>query len=238
MDFHTLRGRGKGRVSYPVRRSSHVFNVYEVSGPHEVSQPIEPVSPNDFVARLFVERVVDSKQSIEMDDVIEIGKNQGFIAQFGLELAQELPTQFEGRKVEAPSEWGMMVLIYPRNGDSKSKSALRGCVQPLDRPGQKRSWMLVNAGESSFWSADGRNALKVPTQPDSLESMASWKAGKSNWYWSYMCVDKDQEGEFVYEIHLLPTARWISPVRLEYGTPVVLKRGLLKVVEEKLDASF
>ncbi len=41
LDFPMLRGRGKGRVSYPARRSKHVCEVQEVSGPHEVCHPLE-----------------------------------------------------------------------------------------------------------------------------------------------------------------------------------------------------
>ena len=45
LDFPTIRGRGKGRVSYPVRRSKHVCEVHEVSRPQEVSRPKKSVTP-------------------------------------------------------------------------------------------------------------------------------------------------------------------------------------------------
>ena len=49
------------------------------------------------------------------------------------------------------------------------------------------------------------------------------------WYWTFICADKNQVGEFVVEVLLFPTGRWESAVRLEYGEPVVLKRFVLKV---------
>ncbi len=192
-------------------------------------RPVDPVPPNDFVATFHADRVLDSKKSVPIPDVVEIPINEGFIAQFGIEPAKQSPTEYEGRKVEGASDWSMMVIIYPRNGEANDDSTLRGGVNAINRPGLKRSWMLVNEGVSPFWSAGGHGKQPVPKTPVRKESLGLWKAGGENWYWSFICLEKDQVGEFIFEVHLLPTARWISPVRFEYGPPVVLKRGLLRV---------
>lgn len=203
----------------------------------EAIKPIEPAPPNVFVSRLLCDRVSDSGTASAMGDVIEIEQNTGFIVQLGLELNPQRPMEFETRKVVNPLEWPMMVVIYPRNSDDTDPQKLEAAVKPLDLPGYRRSWMLPNSGECSYWYWGGRSTRTFPRQPVSPTSLADWKSKKSQWYCTYMCVDKDQTGDFVYEIRLLPTAFWISQVRFEYGPPVVLKRGLLRVVPTPEKAS-
>ncbi len=199
-------------------------------------KPIEPASPNDFVSQFLCDRLSDSDDASAMSDVIEIRQNTGFIVQFGLEPNPQRPTEFEHRKVAPPPEWPLMVVIYNRNSDDTDSKTLKGCVQPLDRRDrmdrsiEKRSWHLLNSFESAFWGAGARNTRTIPRQPVSPTAIADWKSGKTQWYWSYMCVDKDQSGDFVFEIRLFPTAFWISPARYEMGPHVVLKRGLLRVL--------
>lgn len=203
-----------------------------------VPKPIEPAPPNDFVTRLICDRLSESNTVSEMSDVIEIAQNTGFVVQLGLELNPQRPTEFEGRQVAPATELPMMVVIYPRGSDDTDPKTLKGGVRPLFQPGGKRTWFLINDRECGYWSWAGRRTRIIPRQPVSPTSLAGWKSGKSQWYWSYMCVDKDQTGDFVFEIRLLPTASHISPVRRELGPPVVLKRGLLRVVPaaEKIDS--
>ena len=161
----------------------------------------------------------------------------------GLELSATLPTEWEGQTVVPSAEWALMVVIYPRESDDTDARTLKGRVNPLDQLNrlqqsiQKRQWFLPNSGESSFWYYGGRSSKKPPRKPVSPTAQADWKSGKSQWYWSYMCVGKDQIGEFVFEIRLFPTAHHISPIRRELGPPIVLKRGLLRVVAASEKAS-
>jgi hypothetical protein len=54
-------------------------------------------------------------------------------------------------------------------------------------------------------------------------------------FWTFVTPPPDQDdllGEYVYEVRLYPTARWVSDVRQEFGDPIVLRRGTLIVVED------
>ena len=199
-------------------------------------QPIEPAPPNDLVTRLICDRLSDKNEVSAMGDTIEIKQNTGFVVQLGLVPNPQRPTEYEKRKVAPDNQWPLMVVIYPRESDDTDPKTLKGNVRSLDRLNgflnsiEKRPQFLLYSGESKFWSAGGRNKLKIPRQPVSPTHIADWKSGKTRWYWTYMCVDKDQTGEFVYEIRMLPTAFWISPVRADEGPWLLLKRGLLRVL--------
>ena len=206
-------------------------------------KPIEPAPPNDFVARLICDQLSDSNTATPLGDVVEIEQNTGFFFQMGLEPHTVHPSAWEASAVVPTLEWALMVVIYPRQSDDTDAQTLKGRVNPLDQlnrlqqSNEKRRWFLPNSGESSFWFYGGRASKTTPRKPVGPTALADWKSGKSEWYWSYMCVNKDQLGEFIYEIRLFPTAHHISPVRRELGPPVLLKRGLLRVVAAPEKAS-
>ncbi len=206
-------------------------------------KPIEPAPSNNFVGKLLVDRVSDAGEASPLGDVVEIEQNTGFFFQIGLEPLTTHPPAWESSQVVPTSEWALMVVIYPRESDDTDARTLKGRVNPLEqlnrllKPIEPRRWFLPNSGESSFWFYGGRASKTPPRKPVGSTALADWKSGKSEWYWSYMCVDKDQTGEFIYEIRLFPTAHHISPVRRELGPPIVLKRGLLRVVAASEKAS-
>jgi hypothetical protein len=45
--------------------------------------------------------------------------------------------------------------------------------------------------------------------------------------WTFLATkEKDEAGEYSYELLLYPSARWVSSVRTDIGEPIVVKRGL------------
>jgi hypothetical protein len=56
-------------------------------------------------------------------------------------------------------------------------------------------------------------------------------------YWTFLVAtdDKAPAGEYVYEVRLYPSARWVSRYRSDRGEPLVLKRGLLIATDKEED---
>ncbi len=189
--------------------------------------------PNDFVNSIVVERVLADDAVSVLAEVTEIPVNTGFVVQFELLAAAALPSELESRTVLHPDKWPADVVFFPRGGISADVTDLKGSCPIFSRssgPPKSHSDIMINSFYSSFWSYCGFQETVALKQPASVASRLRWKKNKAPWFWTYFCVGQDQVGEFVYEIRIYPTAAWKSTVRFELGEPVVLHRGLLRVV--------
>ncbi|MGH7199580.1 MAG: hypothetical protein ACREJB_03185, partial [Planctomycetaceae bacterium] len=85
----------------------------------------------------------------------------------------------------------------------------------------------VPLGGLGDWARSGFDG--PPERPESWPK--SWPKEEVR-LWTYVSAREDEPGEYVYELTLFPTAAWTSSVRFDIGRPVVLQRGLLRVVAE------
>lgn len=198
---------------------------------------VAPAPPNDFVKLIAVERVLaDDTVSVLAEDT-EIPVNTGFVVQFEMIAADTLPLELQSRKVLHPDKWPADVVFFPRGATSAEVTDLKGYCPIFMRssgPPKTEADIMINSWYSGFWSDCGFSKNVVLKKIASEASRTRWKKNKTPWFWTYFCVGKDQVGEFVYEIRVYPTAAWKSTVRFEMGEPVVVKRGLLRVVPESL----
>ncbi len=198
---------------------------------------VTPAPPNDFVKTLVIERVQEKDKVAPIEDETEITVNTGFLVQFEMIPGETIPTEIQSRKVLHPDKWPADVVFFPRGATSADVTDLKGCCPIFMRasgPPKTETDIMINSWHSAFWSDCGFSEKVVLKKIASEASRTRWKKNKAPWFWTYFCVGKDQVGEFVYEIRVYPTAAWKSTVRFELGEPVVLKRGLLRVVPASL----
>lgn len=207
---------------------------------------VVPAPPNKFVDSIVVEQVLEGDIVLELDEETDTPVNSGFVVQFEFTPAKQIPSEYHSREVLHPSKWPADVVFFERGGTSSGKTAFKSncIIFPIIRkfplppiysrsasPPKGHADIMINSFHNEFWSYGGFDQdIDVHLQPVSLDSRARLKKAKNLWFWTYFCGPKDQVGEFVYEIRVFPTAAWISTVRFELGEPVVLKRGLMRVL--------
>ena len=194
---------------------------------------VNAAPPNDFVKSIVVERVYGDDTATLLADETEIVVNTGFIVQFEMIPSDAIPSEYHARTVTPPDKWSADVVFFPRGKTSADVTELKGNCPIFSRktgPSRSPTDIVINSWYSSFWALCGFSETVVPKVIASEGSRSRWQENGDPWFWSYFCVSKDQVGEFVYEIRVYPTAAWKSKVRAELGEPVVLKRGLLRVV--------
>ena len=195
-------------------------------GPH-VPAPIEPVPPNEFLSSMTMLRIDRGKDPVEVTSDIEIVVNSGFVAHFNLKPLGSFPNRYVDRDVVPSVDWGMLVRISPRD---RQQSADDTILNPVTATHSFHYPGPVNQGGTALWTACGLTLDDLPkTFSLYLPKDAAPKTDNLS-YWTYICGPKDLPGEYVYEVQLLPTGAWLSPFRKENGAPVVLKRGLLRVL--------
>ena len=198
---------------------------------------VAPAPSNHFVKSIGVERVLANDTVSVLAEETEIPVNTGFVVQFEMIAADALPLELQSRKVLHPDKWPADVVFFPRGATSADVTDLIGFCPIFMRasgPPKTEADIMINSWHSAFWSDCGFSEKSVLKRPASEASRTRWKKNKAPWFWTYFCVGKDQVGEFVYEIRVYPTAAWKSTGRFELGEPVVLKRGLLRVVPASL----
>lgn len=194
--------------------------------------------PNDFVLRMTVEQVQNG-QPVKLDSPFTIPVNTGILLQLSIVPQNQPVDEYLERKTSAPKEWGMRLVVYPAGTSSTGKKALSSGILHLSTPKAERSdHFPINGGWSSHWSGCQSRKCLIDNgvkenlhikRPFGKAAESQWKQNQGLWFWTYLCAGKDNTGEFIYEIQLLPTARYISDVRFEYGDPLVLQRGTLIV---------
>ncbi len=199
-------------------------------GPHELAL-IEPAPPNDLLTRFTMLRLNRSQSPVEITSEIEVVVNSGFVAHFNFEPRDSIPQQFAERDVVPCVDWGMMVTISPRDLQNSAKDTIFNPVTPLHathHPGP------VNRGSpTALWTECGFTSIDLPKGHVAYIPIGAVSKEKKLTYWTYICGPKDTPGEYVYEVRLLPTGAWLTAFREEYGEPVVLKRGLLRVLPKE-----
>ncbi len=196
-------------------------------GPH-VPAPIEPVPPNEFVSRFVMLRLDRGKSPVEITDDIEVIVNTGFVAHIKLDPRGTIPEKYVDRTVVFPEDWSMMVTISPRDRQQSVEDTIYNHAAPLHAthpygPVSRSvgSALMTECGLTLENSPQGG----IPFLADGVKSKE-----KKLSYWTFICGPKDLPGEYVYEVRLLPTGAWLTAFRSEYGDPVVLRRGLLRVL--------
>lgn len=189
--------------------------------------PIEvlPVPPNPYVESYRLERL----DGEPVADVVEVRPGTGFYAILTAKLADDAPKTYEGRKISDAIHWSATLALYPRTarnvsretfewscGTFKPKGMLRRGAKEPDRTNGKphppwRGRIPTHCGHT------GEPKLSKPLPKGDICR------------YTYFAVGDHPPGEYVYELRVYPTARWISWFRCEHGTPLVLQRGLLKV---------
>ena len=197
--------------------------------------PVLPVGSNPYVCQLIIEQLTKDNIATPLPEgvpIVSVTKNHGFAMQIGFEVCGKIPTQVGTRSVSASVDWPLMIFIFPKGEDDTSARVLRGCVVEIAPPNRKRIREPVPAGFGGFWHSCKLNEWKTRKQPIGKSHAQAWKDSRMLWHWTFICADKDQVGEYVVEVRLFPTARWISAVRSELGDPIVLKRFILSVKDE------
>lgn len=195
---------------------------------------IEPAGPNPFVQKVIIEPI--EKDAVAFGETIHIPATHGVYAKVTLERFEELPPVIEEREVSLPHRWPITFAIYRLGHLDGPEAREYTCLVPGDFvEDPKRSPIgggqpppyLPRIGTRQGW----RRAVGFQGEPD----LPARRPDKNeNVYWTFLTVPDQNEpaGEYVYEVRLYPTARWISSIRFEKGPPIVLQRGLLLAADE------
>jgi hypothetical protein len=195
-------------------------------GPH-VPAPIEPAPPNEFLSRFVMLRLDRGKSPVEISDEIQVIVNTGFVAQFKLDPSRTFPEKYFDRTVVLPEDWSMMVTISPRDRQQSEEDTI---YNPVCQLHATHRYGPVNRGGTALWTECGLTLEDTPKGGIPFLSDGVKSKEKNLSLWTYICGPKDLPGEYVYEVQLLPTGAWLTAFRSEYGEPVVLRRGLLRVL--------
>lgn len=163
-------------------------------------------------------------------ETIELPAQGGQYVQVELERHDSPPNSLGEDEVTTPDRWPITFAVYRRD-DSPDQALEFQCFVmegTVERPPAGESHLhpplrLVHVGSNELRS--DRGFAGFPIVGPAREGC--------NLYWTFLFPpDKENPaGEYVYEVRLYPTARWVSDVRTETGDPIVLRRGKLIVVE-------
>lgn len=171
--------------------------------------------------------------NLPLKDPIEVPAGGRYL-RIDLQRFASVPDSFGGRDVAEVNSWAITFAVY-RPGDPQGEAAReymcrvpRG-TETLDpnSSGPQPTYNLPVIGH-------GFGGGSYVGEPD----LALADPGH-NLFWTFIRPPPDQDdlfGEYVYEVRLYPTARWVSDVRQEFGDPIVLRRGTLIVVEDEASA--
>jgi hypothetical protein len=161
-----------------------------------------------------------------LEDPIEVSARGSYL-QFDLKRYENFPGRYGGRDVGKPDRWVLTFAMY-RTGDPQGEGAREyGCQVPQgtlieDHANPHFGLPVIGHGFG------GENFVGTP--------ILELAEPGHNRFWTFVGVapvpEERPSGEYVYEVRLYPTARWISAVRFESGDPIVLRRGTLIVVED------
>lgn len=165
---------------------------------------------------------------------IQVPEDRGLMLRIDYRPRTSLPAQWNNRAVSSSDHWPVALAFYPRTG-------LMGDTVKLSCPTFRKS-ERQNIAEA-YKRHDPTAAIKPPPI-----IVGGTKGRKSRFgytgqpitglsdnspfaRWTFVPppVEGLSAGEYVYEIWVYPTARWLSEVRIDLGDPVVLKRGLLQL---------
>ncbi len=197
-------------------------------GPHAPA-PIESAPPNEFLSRFVMLRLDKGKSPVEITDDIEVIVNTGAVAQFKLDPRSTIPAKYFDRAVVSPEDWSMMVTISPRDHQQSVEDTI---FNPVVSVHATHRFGPVNSGTTSLMSECGLTLADLPKGGIPFLPQGSKSKEKTFTYWTYICGPKDLPGDYVYEVRLLPTGAWLTAFRSEYGQPVVLRRGLLRILPQ------
>ncbi len=184
-------------------------------------RPIGPVTENPFAERIWL---INRDTNEPIDDEIVISPGAGFPMEIGLVAKTPRPETLEGRPVKPHEEWPIAINIYPRETEADSADAWLA----LCNPANPRAPITPFVGSMLIWQDWG---LQQPPKFDRLDEPEARR------WWTFAAVRSMEPAEYVYEVTVFPTCFWISDVRYDAGPRVVLKRGLLRVVEPKTSQS-
>ncbi len=188
-----------------------------------------PVPPNVLVRDVEIHTWSDPPELV--GETIEISSQQGVFLLLRLHPFETRPEELDGRKVCRPVDWPVTFTLF--RADDPGGPTLRHlrCEPLFSIPIDPDETNLARHIGMPAVYGDTRLFLRrlgygkppqLPPQTD-VEGL----------YWTF-AVPTDREhpaGEYVYEVRLYPTARWVSSVRNEAGEPLVLRRGRLIVRE-------
>jgi hypothetical protein len=178
----------------------------------------------------------DPKDTEPFSETIEIAAPGGQYVQSELERHNSPPEAIEERHVATPDRWPITFAVYRRDNSPEQALEFQCFVMEgtVERPPAGETHLhppltLVRVGSNELRSERGFAGLPIIGPP---------RLG-SNLYWTFFFPpDKENPtGEYVYEVRLYPTARWVSDIRTETGDPIVLRRGKLIVVQEEEPAA-
>lgn len=200
--------------------------------------PWTPADPNPFVRKIVIENIDD--KPVPVGEVVTIPADKGVYLRIDLELFEDFPAMIGSLEVAPPHRWPITFAVY-RLGKPQAPTAkefMCFCptdlveIQPRDQAGKLPPPFLPRVGIPGLslkWGANG-----VP------QAASAEKGHVAFWTFIHPPDVENPAGEYVYEIRLYPTARWVSKIRSESGDPIVIQRGLLivqKVVETTPSAS-
>jgi hypothetical protein len=165
-------------------------------------------------------------------ETIEITAQGGQYVQVELERHESPPIAIADREVTSPDRWPITFALYRRDDFPDDAVEFQCFVTEatVERPPEDEAnrhpppW-LVDVGSNELRS--DRGFVGFPAIGPAREGC--------NVYWTFIFPPdaENPAGEYVYEVRLYPTARWVSDIRSETGDPIVLRRGLLIAVEDK-----
>lgn len=163
-------------------------------------------------------------------DTIEIPVDHGQYVQLELECFELFPNTIDGREVAPSDRWPLSLAIY-RSGDDPDSAREFRCMVPdgaIELPPRGEGHLhppprLVHVGSPELRTEYGFAGI-----PDIKPADEGCHR-----YWTFIFPPDEgkPEGEYVYEVRLYPTARWVSAIRSEAGDPIVLRRGRLIAID-------
>lgn len=195
---------------------------------HDARQS-HPSSAESFVAKVVVERLDDAQR---LDETVELRLGSGFYISAGFVPQKNLPDALDGREIQDPAFWPVALVFYARGASLKDASAVRKPCIRFERPANRRVRQRGSEANTRFIPIGNTHPYAPSGRPSGRRAPPNlpkdWPPDEMR-FWTYFGLPEDRLGEYVYELTLYPTARWVSSVRFELGPPVVIRRGELRL---------
>ena len=195
---------------------------------------IDDVAGNPYVKQFSL---LEGGTTTPLSDTITITSSKGVYADIRWTPATDVPQTYEERSVSDPFFWTVSLAVYPRQRAVWSDDITSHvCQQRLHkktltkqrlRSGLPIAPVMVGTPRYQQRSLGYQGLIKFPSDKWPVEERRAW---------TFLTVPDGAPGDYVYELRLYPTACWLSNYRNEAGPPLVLKRGLLRVLPDSAAA--
>jgi hypothetical protein len=190
------------------------------------TQEIVAAGPNPFVSGVLIEQI--GEDAAPFGDTIEVPASTGIYVAVRLKRIPEPPATFDEREVSPPHLWPATLAVY-RRGEPDGPGGCEFHCQPAVPTLHSPSRVPHHPGTPPTPPPMGTSRLWSPSAGFAGAPRIDKTLADENAYWTFLVAPDRQlpAGEYVYEVRLYPTTRWISPFRIDIGEQIVLKRGLL-----------